>query len=67
MGFLWDLYQQSQISRHKDRTATVEQRLQQTEEEVEQLSALVRELIGRLESRLGADLDKDGKIGTTTD
>jgi len=63
MGFLWDLYQQSQISKHKDRTATVEQRLQQTEEEVERLSALVRELIGRLEARLGEDLDQDGRVG----
>lgn len=63
MGFLWDLYQQSQISKHRDRTVTVEQRLQQTEEDVERLSALVHELIGRLESRLGADLDEDGKVG----
>lgn len=63
MAFLWDLYQQSQISKHKDRTASVEQRLQQTEDEVERLSELVRELIGRLESRLGTDLDEDGKVG----
>lgn len=63
MAFLWDLYQQSQISKHKDRTASVEQRLQETEEELERLSALVHELIGRLESRLGADLDEDGKVG----
>ncbi|MDQ3206512.1 MAG: hypothetical protein M3Q40_08440 [Pseudomonadota bacterium] len=63
MGFLWDLYQQSQISKHTDRTASVEQRLERTEDEVERLSALVRELIGRLESKLGADLDDDGRVG----
>ncbi len=61
MAFLWDLYQQSQIRKHKERTATVEQRLQQVEQEVEELSALVHELIGRLESRLGSDVDGDGK------
>jgi hypothetical protein len=63
MAFLWDLYQQSQIRKHKDRTANVEQRLEQAEEEIDRLSALVHELIGRLESKLGADLDQDGRVG----
>lgn len=63
MGFLWDLYQQNQISKHKDRTASVEQRLAQTEEEVERLSTLVGELIRRLETKLGTDLDGDGQAG----
>ncbi len=63
MAFLWDLYQQSQIRKHKDRTASVEQRLAEMEDEVDQLSALVRELIGRLESKLGADLDANGQVG----
>ena len=62
MGFLWDLYQQNQISKHHDRTSSVEQRLAQTEEEVERLSSLVGELIRRLEARLGTDLDGDGKV-----
>lgn len=63
MGFLWDLYQQSQISKHKDRTATVEERLDRAEDEVERLSGLVQELIGRLEARLGTDLDDNGRVG----
>jgi hypothetical protein len=62
MGFLWDLYQQNQISKHHDRTSSVEQRLARTEEEVERLSALVGELIRRLEAKLGTDLDGDGKV-----
>jgi hypothetical protein len=62
MGFLWDLYQQNQISKHHDRANSVEQRLARTEEEVKRLSALVGELIRHLEAKLGTDLDGDGKV-----
>ncbi len=63
MGLFWDLYQQSQISKHGDRAATVETRVAQLEQEVEQLSTLMRELIGRLEKHVGVDLDRDGRVG----
>ncbi len=63
MGLFWDLYQQSQISKHTERTATVESRVAQLEGEVEQLSTLLREVIGRLEKHVGTDLDRDGRVG----
>ena len=63
MGLFWDLYQQSQISKHGERAATVENRVAQIEQEVEQLSTLMRELIGRLEKHVGVDLDRDGRVG----
>ena len=63
MGLFWDRYQQSQISKHGDRAATVETRVAQLEQEVEQLSTLMRELIGRLEKHVGVDLDRDGRVG----
>lgn len=63
MGLFWDLYQQSQISKHGERAATVETRVAQLEQEVEQLSTLMRELIGRLEKHVGVDLDRDGRVG----
>jgi hypothetical protein len=63
MGLFWDLLQQSQISRHADRAATVEQRLEQAEAEIERLSGIVHELVARLETQLGADLDRNGRVG----
>ncbi len=63
MGLFWDLYQQSQISNHADRAASVEGRVAQLEREVERLSGLLREVIGRLEKHVGTDLDKDGRVG----
>jgi hypothetical protein len=63
VGFLWDLLQQSQIAHQNDRAATVEQRLERAEADVARLTYLVHELIGRLESHLGADLNRDGRIG----
>ena len=63
MGLFWDLYQQSQISQHGERQATVESRVAQLESEVDRLSNLLRNVIGRLETHVGVDLDKDGRVG----
>ena len=63
MGLFWDLYQHSQIAKHGERAATVEARVAQLEQEVDQLSSLLREVIGRLEKHVGTDLDRDGRVG----
>ncbi len=63
MGIFWDLYQQSQISQHADRASTTEQRVAQLESEVQRLSTLLRDVIGRLEEHAGVDLDRDGRVG----
>ena len=63
MGLFWDLYQQSQISAHAERTGSVEQRVMQLEDELRRTQLLLREVIGRLEQRLGEDLDRDGRVG----
>ena len=63
MGLFWDLYQQSQISQHSERAATLELRVAQLEREVERMSTLLRDVIGRLEQHVGVDLDRDGRIG----
>ena len=63
MGLFWDLYQQSQITQHSERQATVEVRLERVEQEVNRLSTLLREVIGRLEKHVGVDLDSDGRVG----
>jgi hypothetical protein len=63
MGLFWDLYQQSQISQHGERAATLEARMDQLEGEVARLATLLHEVIGRLEKHLGTDLDQDGRVG----
>jgi hypothetical protein len=63
MGLFWDLMQQSQISHHADRTASVEQRLEQAEAEIGRMGALIRDLVATLETHLGTDLNQDGRVG----
>ena len=63
MGLFWDLYQQSQISGHKERAGALEQRVAQLEDELRQTRELLREVIGRLEQHVGQDLDRDGRVG----
>ena len=63
MGLFWDLYQQSQISEHGERAATIEARVENLERENERLATLLREVIARLEKHVGVDLDKDGRVG----
>lgn len=63
MGLFWDLYQQSQISQHADRATSTEDRVTQLEGEVQRLSALLRDVIGRLEQHVNIDLDRDGRVG----
>lgn len=63
MGLFWDLYQQSQISDHSDRAGTLERRVALLENELRQTQELLRAVIGRLEDKLGTDLDRDGKVG----
>ncbi len=63
MGLFWDLLQQSQISRQGERTASVETRLSYLESELRRTQELMRDVIQRLEQKVGADLDRDGRIG----
>lgn len=63
MGLFWDLYQQSQLSDHSERAGTLEARVADLEKELRQTQVLLRAVIGRLEEKLGTDLDHDGKVG----
>ena len=63
MGLFWDLYQQSQISQHSERAATLEARVENLELELQSVTQLLREVIARLERHVGADLDRDGRVG----
>jgi hypothetical protein len=63
MGLFWDLYQQSQISQHAERTASVETRVQALEDRMARIENLLHAVIGRLEVHLKVDLNRDGQIG----
>ncbi len=63
MGLFWDLYQQSQINRQGERAATMEQRMEFVERDVQDMRRLLRDVIQRLEQHVGVDLDKDGRVG----
>lgn len=63
MGLFWDLYQQSQISRQSERSATTEARLDNLERDMQRLQQLLRDVIERLEKNVGTDLDGDGRVG----
>lgn len=63
MGFLWDLFQQSQISDQGKRSSGIDERVRLLEEELRRTQLLLRDVIGRLEERIGGDLDGDNKIG----
>jgi hypothetical protein len=63
MGLFWDLYQQSQISRQHERSATTEARLDSLERDMLRLEQLLRDVIARLEQHVGTDLDRDGRVG----
>jgi hypothetical protein len=63
MGLFWDLIQQNQISDQSSRSNSLEQRVAALERQVDSMNGLLRELLMRLEQRLGEDIDRDGKVG----
>lgn len=63
MGLFWDLIQQGQISKQRDHTASLEDRVACLEDQLDEERALVRLLLERLETHLGQDIDGDGRVG----
>jgi len=63
MGLFWDLYQQSQIEKHREHTVSLDARVERLEREVDRMAVLLREVIRRLEQNVGKDLDADGRVG----
>jgi hypothetical protein len=63
MGLFWDLYQQSQISQHGERSAALEARVTFLETELRRTQEILTEVIARLERHVGQYLNADGRIG----
>jgi len=63
MGLFWDLLQQRQIDEHGDRSASLEARVTQLSADLRRTQQLLFEVIQRLETHLGTDLNQDGRVG----
>jgi hypothetical protein len=63
MGLFWDLIQQGQISEARDRAGSLEKRVEQLEQSLEDTRRLLAALLQRLEQHFGEDIDRDGTIG----
>ena len=63
MGLLWDFIQHNQIKEQANRSASIEDRVRHLEQRVAHNELLFAEVIKKLETSLGEDLDRDGSIG----
>jgi len=63
MGIFWDLIQQDQIENQKVQADSLEDRVDLLEKELIKTRQLLMDTLQVLETHLGKDIDKDGKIG----
>ena len=63
MGFFWDLLQQNQIDKQDGKVRSLKQRVERLERDLEQTRRLLHVVLQRLESHLGQDINRDGKVG----
>lgn len=63
MGIFWDLIQQDEIQKQKDKANSIAERVDLLEEELEATKALLRKTLIELEKHLIKDIDGDGKTG----
>jgi len=63
MGIFWDLVQQDEIEKQKEKANSVEERVKLLEEELANTKALLKKTLIALETHLVKDIDGDGKAG----
>ena len=63
MGIFWDLLQQDELEKQQKQANSVEDRVENLEEELAKTKALLRKTLEALESHVGKDIDGDGKMG----
>ena len=63
MGLFWDLIQHNQIQEQRRHAETLDERVRRLEEELQQTKQLLGTLLERLETHVGEDLDRDGRVG----
>jgi hypothetical protein len=63
MGIFWDLVQQDEIEKQKEKASSVEERVKLLEEDLVNTKVLLRKTLIALEKHLVIDIDGDGKTG----
>jgi len=63
MGIFWDLVQQDEIEKQKEKASSIEERVKVLEEDLTNTKALLRKTLIALETHLVKDIDGDGKTG----
>ncbi len=63
MGIFWDLMQQDEIEKQKDKAKSLEERVTQLETDLESTRSLLKKTLAALEVHLSKDIDGDGKLG----
>lgn len=63
MGIFWDLLQQDELEKQKSKADTLEDRVEQLEEQLQSTKALLKKTLVALETHLSQDIDGDGKMG----
>ncbi|MFD1314659.1 hypothetical protein [Namhaeicola litoreus] len=63
MGIFWDLIQQDEIQKQKDKANSMEERMEYLEAELKATKELLRKTLMELEKHLVKDIDGDGKLG----
>ena len=63
MGIFWDLVQQDEIEKQKEKPNSIEERVKLLEDELANTKALLKKTLIALETHLVKDIDGDGKAG----
>lgn len=63
MGIFWELMQQDELDKQQKQADSVEDRVDQLEEELAKTKILLRKTLEALEMHISTDIDGDGKLG----
>jgi uncharacterized protein YlxW (UPF0749 family) len=63
MGIFWDLIQQDELDKQEDKANSLEERVEQLENELAATRTLLKKTLVALETHLSQDIDGDGKMG----
>lgn len=63
MGIFWDLLQQDELEKQQKKANSLEDRVEELEQELSQVHDLLRKTLAELETHLSKDIDGDGKTG----
>lgn len=63
MGIFWDLLQQDELQKQENKANSLEERIEQLEQELANTRTLLKKTLVALETHLNQDIDGDGKMG----